>query len=210
MNKYIILWVLSFFVSMAASQNKNISESVFFKAGAGIVLIEKSGYSYFNEISLPFVRGIEIAPSVTFASTLPAGFSFALYNNYTGQPSVAVAKPAISFDEVSYSQAYSLSSFDLNIYLKPLDFFNTSIKERHIIKIGGGGGYRHYALLGMVTTNNRNELLLMSQSINSGIDYNAGIQYNYIFQNKWLIGVDFMIYSSLPVSTFRFLLGIKI
>ena len=196
--------------SFANAQKSNISESVFYKAGAGVVLIEKNGYSFTNELSLPFIKGIEIAPSVTFASTLPAGYSYALYNNYGSQPNIAIGKPAGFFEDVSYSQVYSLCSFDLNIYFKPLDFLHTRMKEHHIIKIGGGGGYRHFTLLGMETTNGRDELLWMSQRIDAGIGYNAGIQYNYIIQDKWLIGADFMIYGSLPVSTFRLLVGVKL
>jgi len=210
MNKYIICWSFCFFLCFAKAQNTNISESVFYKVGAGVVLIEHNGYSFTNELSLPFIKGVEIAPSVTFASSLPAGYSYALYNNYGSQPNIVIGKPVPTLNDVSYSQAYSLHSFDLNVYFKPLDFLRTRLKERHIIKIGGGLGYRHFTLLNMETTNQRTELLWMSQKIDTEIDANAGVQYNYIIKNKWLIGADFMIYASLPVSTFRVLAGIKL
>ena len=212
MKKILLICFFAIPISIIAQSGKN-NQSVFYKAGAGIVIIENTGYSFTNELSLPFIKGVEIAPSITFASTLPGEYSYAMYNNYTQQDYISIGKPDFPLNDVSCSFAYMLSSFDLNVYIKPLDFIKTAQNKNHIIKIGGGMGFKHYTQLGMETVGLREKLMVMWQKINNSVGPNMGIQYNYIIHDKWLIGADFMICTfdgGNPSTSLRLIMGIKL
>ena len=208
MRKNIILFVILLTAMFVKSQTESYNNSVFYKAGIGAVVIDNEGFVFSNELSIPLFKGFEIAPSFSYCSTLPFGYSFASYSDLESSTDPVILIP--SPQNVSYYHEYSIYSFDAHIYFRPFDFLKSPILKNHILKIGGGLGFKHITNLAMETSSNIPNLIYLSQHIDSGIEANAAIQYNYIIKNKYMVGCDFVVAGYDGATFLRFLLGVKL
>ena len=108
------------------AQKKNTDQKrIKYKVGFGLANFENRGVSFVNELSIPVLNFMDIAPSFTYVSSFP------FKNEKT---TFVISESRTDFEtnkDSKRSNYYSLGSFDVNLLLKPF-YFSRKEDAKHI------------------------------------------------------------------------------
>jgi len=176
-----------------------------YKVGVGTLLNGNPGYAFSNEISMPIVKGFELAASFSFGSTMPEGRVLGWYS----EDDRFISTLFTSDRDVEFNNEHSMYSVNLQGYIRPFDFLKSTALANHHLKFGGGIGYHHQTISGL-TYQNGGLLRKIQLDIQSGLVPTVTFQYQYTIRNKWIVGAEYTLINSDGYDALKLLIGIKL
>jgi hypothetical protein len=176
-----------------------------YKVGVGTLLNGNPGFSFSNELSMPIVKGFELAASFSFGSTMPEGRVLGWYS----EEEQYISTLFISDKDVEFFKERSMYGINLLGYIRPFDYLKSTALANHHLKIGGGIGYHHQTISGL-TYLDGGLIRKIQLDIESGLEPTVTFQYQYCFRNKWIIGAEYSLVNTDGYDALKLLLGIKL
>jgi len=205
MRKLIFILSVTFSLTLYSQKHNNKFFAPEYKVGVGTLLNGNPGFAFSNELSMPIVKGFELATSFSFGSTMPSGRVIGWYeedNRY-------ISTLFTSDRDVEFYNEHSMYGINFQGYIRPFDFFKSAALANHNLKIGGGIGYHHQTISGLtyLTGGLTRKIQL---DIQSGFEPTVTFQYQYCFRNKWILGAEYCLVNTDGYDALKLLLGIKL
>ena len=206
-NLLVAIAALSLLISTVVFGQKN-ERKVFapeFKIGVGSLLNGNPGFAFSNELSMPIVKGFELAASFSFGSTMPSGRVTGWYE----EDNWYISTLFTSDRYVEFYNEHSMYGINLQGYIRHFDLLKSTALANHCLKIGGGIGYHHQTISGLtyLTGGLTRKIQL---DIQSGLEPTVTFQYQYCFRNKWIIGAEYTLINTDGYDAVKLLLGIRL
>ncbi len=175
------------------SQDETINwKSLSLRFGAGVSTDVSRGYCFSNEFNLPLQSWLSISSGITYSNTNSTEYAdiFVKNNGSDRIPTIQtgyIGKPA----NLKELDGLMITSFDINVLVSPFDFDNHL--HRHKIKLGVGYGFKHYLRsFSQYGINDQGiyQLNILNQKLNSSFDPNFILQYEFLYNNRYCIGLD--------------------
>ncbi|MFZ4582570.1 MAG: hypothetical protein ACOYM7_07960 [Paludibacter sp.] len=176
-----------------------------YKVGIGTLLNGNPGFAFSNELSMPTIKGFELAASFSFGSTMPDGRVLGWYS----EDNLYITTSFTSDRDVEFYNERSMYGINLQGYIRPFDFLKSTALANHHLKVGGGIGYHHQTISGL-TYQNGGLIRKIQLDIQSGLEPIVSFQYQYCFRNKWIIGAEYSLVNTDGYDALKLLLGIKL
>jgi len=205
MRKLIYILSVAFSFTLFAQKQERRFFVPEYKVGVGTLLNGNPGFAFSNELSMPIVKGFELATSFSFGSTMPEGRVIGWYS----EDEQYISTLFTSDRDIEFYNEHSMYGINLQGYIRPFDFFKTAALANHNLKIGGGIGYHHQTISGLtyLTGGLTRKIQL---DIKSGFEPTVTFQYQYCFRNKWIIGAEYCLINTDGYDALKLLLGIKL
>lgn len=201
--------ILSFVALSMATFAQKSAHSVFqpeYKVGVGYLLYGDPGFAFTNEFSVPVFKGFDLAASFIYGSDMPMGRQYAEYK----ETDTEIMTILMSETDSKFYNNRSMYSINLLGYICPLRFTNNSSLQKHSIKVGGGIGFHHQTITGIVSSNNGSTLQNLKVDVQSEIVGVVNVQYQYCIAKKWLIGAEYSLFNQDGYGALNLLLGVKL
>ena len=176
-----------------------------YKVGVGTLLNGNPGFAFSNELSMPIVKGFELAASFSFGSTMPEGRILGWYS----EDERYISTLFTSDRDVEFFNEHSMYGINLQGYIRPFDFLKSTALANHQLKIGGGIGYHHQTISGL-TYQNGGLIRKIQLDIQSGLEPTVTFQYQYTIRNKWIVGAEYSLVNTDGYDALKLFLGIKL
>lgn len=208
MKKLIIVILISVYCLNGITQEQELitKNPVLIKLGIGS-MIDDYGLSYTNRLEIPVVNSVRIEPSFSYLTSM-SNFNYLSLSNSENGIVVSGISTSESGKDIEI-RGYKLASYDLNFSFSPIELINNVSKSN--VKIILGAGYRNLVeVYGDFNADGSsphyNNFIMINKS---GIDFNMGLEYEYLINNNWRVGLESMIVGRIgdPHINLRFMVG---